>query len=137
MNKLIHDNFILQKLNQYSINNSDDYLEAINIISENLNVGLKEINEAITNCKNKYDNYNYVDIFCEIQKIKNLIHVDFKKNYIIKLTELIELYLIDSQTICAKIKISNNKNKILHLILELHKNQFYIETYLRALRDYL
>ena len=137
MNKLIPDDYILQKLNQYNINNSNDYIEALNVISEDLNVGLKEINQAIKICQNKYEDYNCVDIFCETKKNQNLIHLNTKNNYVSNLIELIELYLIDSEMISIKIKQVDKKNKINHLILELHKNQFYIETYLRALRDYI
>ena len=137
MNKLIPDNHILQKLNQYNINNSNDYIEALNVISENLNVGLKEINQGIKICQDKYEDYNFVDIFCETKKNQSSINFNINNDYILNLLELIELYLIDSEMISIKIKQVDKKNKINHLILELHKNQFYIETYLRALRDYL
>jgi len=139
MNKLTQNNyyFILQKLNQYNINNPDDHIDAVNIISETLNISIDEIKKGINECQNKYDNYNYVDIFCEIQKNINKIQLKIKDNYIIELISQIEFYLSDSEKISFKIKQTNKKNKLLYLILELHKNQFFLETYLRALRDYL
>lgn len=128
-------NSILQQLNQYKIDNPEDHIDAMNIINETLNVGLDKINEAIKYCKDYYINYNYVDIFCEIEKQIN--SPEFDDSYLQTLIEQIDLLLLDSQIKVKKIQQTIEKKKIEYLTLELHKNQFFLETYLRALRDYI
>lgn len=126
---------ILQRLNQYKINNPEDHIDAMNIINETLNIGIDEINEAIKCCQDHYVNYNYVDIFCEAEKKFSATH--FSDSYLQALIEKIEFFLSDSEKKFKKIKQINDVKKIQYLILELHKNQFFLETYLRALRDYI
>jgi hypothetical protein len=128
-------NSVLQQLNQYKIDNPEDHIDAMNIINETLNVGLNEINEAIKQCQDSYINYNYVDVFCEIEKKINI--PKFNDSYLQTLIEQIDLLLLDSQTKIKKIRQTIEKNKIEYLTLELYTNQFFLETYLRALRDYI
>ena len=116
---------IEEQLKKYNISKGEDNIEALNIISKSLNVGLNEINVAIKKCQNKYINYNYQNIYNEI---KSKINDDYSLSLINK----IDLILSDINKIIKDIKEYKEND-----FLILQEKIFLLETFLRALRDYL
>jgi hypothetical protein len=102
----------------------------INIISKHFNVGLNEINVAIKKCQNKYVHYNYQNIYNEL---KSKISDDYSLDLINK----IDLILNDLNEVILQIKKQNEIIKIKNDFTVLQEKAFLLETFLRALRDYL
>ena len=121
---------IEDQLKNYDISKGEDNIEALNIISKHLNVGLNEINVAIKKCQNKYVHYNYQNIYNEL---KSKISDDYSLDLINK----IDLILNDLNEVILQIKKQNEIIKIKNDFTVLQEKAFLLETFLRALRDYL
>lgn len=125
-------NPIINKLNLLyleSHNNPDVIIDALNLISKELNVDAETINKAIFNCsKIKFD-YNYVDIFNEISKI---LENESFGNYYKKIIADIDFYLNETLSIIKRNELSDKE-----MILIFKRNLYLLEIHLRALRDYI
>ena len=125
-------NPIINKLNLLyleSHNNPDVIIDALNLISKELNVDAETINKAIFNCsKIKFD-YNYVDIFSETSKI---LENESFNDYYKKIVADIDFYLNETLSIIKRNELSDKE-----MILIFKRNLYLLEIHLRALRDYI
>jgi hypothetical protein len=121
---------IEEQLKKYNILKGEDNIEALNIISKHLNVGLNEINVAIKKCQNKYVHYNYQNIYNEIKS-------KISDDYSLSLINKIDLILNDLNQKTQQIKKQDEIVKIKNDFTVLREKVFLLETFLRALRDYL